>query len=72
MRSLNWPAQSTDLNPIEHLWYVFSRSLHDLRLPDFRGPLKVNMHRTWAAIDVQTCHEPLLSNPYQIRAVILA
>ena len=68
MSSLNLLAQIADLNPIERFSGMFSAGLSMI----YDHPIKVNMHRTCDAIGVQTCHELLLSNPHQIRAVIMA
>uniref|UniRef100_A0A670XN32 Tc1-like transposase DDE domain-containing protein n=1 Tax=Pseudonaja textilis TaxID=8673 RepID=A0A670XN32_PSETE len=30
--AMDWPARSPDLNPIEHIWDIMSRSIHQLCL----------------------------------------
>ena len=32
IRVLNWPEQSSDLNPIEHLWQHFKKKLNSYKI----------------------------------------
>ncbi len=59
---LDWPAISTDLNPIENLWSIVKRKM--------RNELKATVKETWASIPPQQCHKLITSMPRRIEAVI--
>ena len=68
-----WPAQSPDLNPIEHLWGYLKR-----RLPDHDSSPK-GIHELWErvqvdweGIPVEECQKLIESMPRMIEAVIKA
>jgi len=68
-----WPAQSPDLNPIEHLWHYLKR-----RLDDYEEPPR-SLHELWARcevewekIDKSECQKLIESMPRRIAAVIKA
>lgn len=70
---LDWPAQSPDLNPIEHLWTKLKRRLGEYPEPP-EGNLKLE-HRVkevWAKILVSTCQALVESMPRRIEAVLKA
>ncbi|KAG1446055.1 hypothetical protein G6F46_011940 [Rhizopus delemar] len=47
-----WPAQSSDLNPIEHVWNALERKIERKRLPDKNlEQLKVAQQEGWAILD---------------------
>ncbi len=68
---LDWPANSTDLNPIENLWDIVKRKMRDTR-PNNADDLKATVKETWASIPPQQCHKLITSMPRQIEAVIKA
>ncbi len=68
---LDWPANSTDLNPIENLWGIVKRKTRDTR-PNNADDLKATVKETWASIPPQQCHKLITSMPRQIEAVIKA
>ncbi len=68
---LDWPANSTDLNPIENLWGIVKRKMRDTR-PNNADDLKATVKETWASIPPQQCHKLITSMPRQIEAVIKA
>ena len=51
-----WPAQSPDLNPIDHLWAHVKRMLNRFQTPA-KGinDLWERIQNVWNEIDVQTC-----------------
>jgi hypothetical protein len=72
-RLLPWPAQSPDLNPIEHLWQELNNRLGRYSEP----PKGVNelwdrMKREWYSIDKEFCRNLIRSMPARIRAVVRA
>ncbi|CAM4579088.1 unnamed protein product [Leuciscus chuanchicus] len=68
---LNWPANSSDLNPIENLWDIVKRKLRDAR-PNTLDELKAAIQASWASITPQQCHRLIASMPRRIEAVISA
>jgi len=68
-----WPAQSPDLNPIEHLWFILKR-----RLAEYPNPLNgmtelwEHIEREWEQIDAATCQNLIESMPRRVEAVIKA
>ncbi|RVE41625.1 hypothetical protein evm_013730, partial [Chilo suppressalis] len=69
---LPWPAQSPDLNPIEHAWDMLQRRA----LPNMEGiqsqeDLFLLLQRTWAAIPQRDLDELILSMPNRCSCVTL-
>lgn len=70
---MEWPAQSPDLNPIEHLWHHLKT-----RIAAHPEPAK-GVHELWeraseewAKITADTCRELIESMPRRVEAVIKA
>ena len=70
---LLWPAQSPDMNPIEHLWAHLKRQLNTYESPP-KGMLELweRVQAEWDKIDKQTCLTLIESIPRRIEAVIKA
>jgi transposase len=55
LQVLDWPAQSPDLNPIEHLWNEVDRRLRNLpEPPRSREDLWNKLQDVWNGIDLET------------------
>lgn len=70
---LQWPAQSPDLNPIEHLWSEVKRKLNKFESP----PKGINelwerITEVWNGIEPSTCQKLIASMPRRINDVIKA
>jgi transposase len=71
IRSLPWPAQSPDLNPIEHLWNILkSRIQQRSPLPTNLDQLKQAIYEEWDAIDCSIPRKLIASMTWRIRSVI--
>ena len=70
---LPWPAQSPDLNPIEHLWQHLKRKLGEYSIPP-NGMLELweRIEKEWEAIPNSVCRDLVESMPGRIAAVINA
>jgi transposase len=70
---LPWPAQSPDLNPIEHLWSEVKRKLNKFDCPP-KGILELweRIEATWNDITPQICQNLIASMPRRINDVIKA
>ena len=68
-----WPAQSADLNPIEHLWHYIKNRLKKYETPP-KGILELweRVEKEWAAIPAEVCQNLIESMPRRIEAVIKA
>ena len=66
-----WPAQSPDLNPIEHLWAHLKKKLAEYEQPP-KGILELweRAEAEWNKIDKEVCQNLIESTPRRIEAVI--
>ena len=64
---LEWPAQSPDLNPIEHLWAHLKRRLNEYgQPPKGMQELWERVEAEWNKIDKETCINLIKSMPNRI------
>ena len=70
---LPWPAQSPDLNPIEHLWFHLKKKLGEYEEPP-RGmeELWKRVDEEWNKIRVEVCQNLIESMPRRVQAVVKA
>ena len=68
-----WPAQSPDLNPIEHLWYHLKMKLGQYEEAP-RGILELweRVDKEWNKIGAEVCQNLIASMPRRVQAVIRA
>jgi len=68
-----WPAQSPDLNPIEHLWTHLKKKLAEHETPP-KGILELwqRTEAEWNKIEKEVCQNLIGSMPSRIEAVIKA
>ena len=72
-KTMGWPAQSPDPNPIEHLWGWLKRRLAEYKNPP-NGILELweRVQVEWDKIPVGKCHKSIESMPRRIQAVLRA
>ena len=70
---LVWPAQSPDLNPIEHLWQQLKAKLQHYDTPP-KGVHELwdRVAEEWVNIPPETCQRLIESMPRRIQAVLKA
>uniref|UniRef100_A0A8R1E2R5 DDE_3 domain-containing protein n=1 Tax=Caenorhabditis japonica TaxID=281687 RepID=A0A8R1E2R5_CAEJA len=66
---LDWPRQSPDLNPIEHLWEELERQLAGVRASN-AGQKFAQLEAAWKAMPLSVVHALLDSMPRRCQAVI--
>ncbi|KAG2210618.1 hypothetical protein INT46_005294 [Mucor plumbeus] len=67
----DWPAQSPDLNPIEHVWYQLKRRLNTYPTrPTTKGELEARITSEWYKFTKNGCLKYIDSMPARIKAVI--
>jgi transposase len=70
---LQWPAQSPDLNPIEHLWFHVKCELNKYKTrPRNKGELWERLQAVWNAITPEKCLKLIETMPRRIQAVLKA
>ena len=70
---MKWPEQSSDLNPIEHLWHHFKKKLNKYEnTPHSLHELWERVEREWNAIDKSVCQGLIESMPRHVAAVLKA
>ncbi|SPO27489.1 related to transposase [Ustilago trichophora] len=73
IETMDWPAQSPDLNPIEHLWGMLKRRLGQSTLsPKGQQELAERVAQEWDKITVAECQRLIESMPQRLQAVIRA
>ncbi|KAK3520058.1 hypothetical protein QTP70_011982 [Hemibagrus guttatus] len=68
MKTLEWPSQSPDLNPIEMLWHDLKKVVH-ARKPSNVAELQQFCKDEWAKIPPQRCNRLIAS--YQKRLIVV-
>lgn len=71
IKTMNCPANSPDLNPIENVWNVLKRNI-DKRRPTNMDELRLAIKESWGEIPSNLCHELVESMPRHLNAVIKA
>ena len=66
---LQWPAQSPDLNPIEHFWVIMKRRVAQ-KCPQSIPHLIKIIEEVWKSISSETTKRLVQSMPRRVRAVI--
>lgn len=70
---LGWPAQSPDINPIEHLWEHLKRQLNKYpKPPSGCHELWDRVVKEWNMIPPETCQKLIESMPRRVNAVLKA
>jgi len=70
---LEWPAQSPDLNPIEHLWGHLKRQLAKYETePTSIFELWARVEAEWNKVPAQVCLDLIRSMPQRVAAVLAA
>ncbi|KAK3537399.1 hypothetical protein QTP70_008851 [Hemibagrus guttatus] len=71
MKTLEWPSQSPDLNPIEMLWHDLKKVVH-ARKPSNVAELQQFCKDEWAKIPPQRCNRLIASYRKHLIAVVAA
>jgi hypothetical protein len=70
---LNWPAQSPDLNPIEHLWNHLKKRLSQYEeAPNGILELWERVQKEWDKIPPEVCQNLIESMPRRVAALLKA
>uniref|UniRef100_A0A8K9XZB2 Transposase Tc1-like domain-containing protein n=1 Tax=Oncorhynchus mykiss TaxID=8022 RepID=A0A8K9XZB2_ONCMY len=71
--AMDWPVRSPDLNPIEHIWDIMSRSIHQRHIaPQTVQELADALVQVWEEIPQETMRHLIRSMPRRCREVIQA
>ncbi|KAG2463681.1 TCB1 transposase, partial [Polypterus senegalus] len=68
---LEWPSQSSDLNPIEHLWRDLKMAVH-MRFPSNLMELERSCKEEWGKLAKDRCAKLVASYSKRLEAVIAA
>ena len=72
IRLLDWPPQSPDINPLEHLWGHLKQHLKYDTPPKGVHELWERLVKEWNAISPDVCQKLIESMPGRIQAVLKA
>lgn len=71
LRNMNWPPQSPDLNPIEHLWDILDKKIDKSNVTS-QDTLWEQIQAAWQGIPLDTLKKLVMSMPDRMKAVIKA
>lgn len=69
--TMDWPANSPDLNPIENMWMKLKK-LVQAKSPLCKDDLIIAIRECWKEMDINYCQSLIRSMPARIKAVIKA
>lgn len=69
IKVLDWPSQSPDLNPIEHLWHELKKKIYRFKAYSLEERWSI-VEREWWKMDKEFCRKLVHSMPKRIQAVI--
>ncbi len=69
VRVLNWPACSPDLSPIENIWCIIKRKIHQ-RLPQTLLQLETYIRQEWDQIPTPKLQKIITSMPRRLQTVL--
>jgi hypothetical protein len=70
---MKWPAQSPDINPIEHLWWHLKQRLDEYESPPTsQHELWERCEADWEKIPKEVCQNLIESMPRRVAAVLKA
>ena len=73
MSVLIWPANSPDMNPIEHVWYLIKIAINKRKTkPRNVEELKIALLEEWEKIDIKVINSLIESMPRRVQALIEA
>ncbi|KAI0993203.1 hypothetical protein K3495_g14981 [Podosphaera aphanis] len=73
IKTMVWPSQSPDLNPIEHLWGLIKRRLGGYQeAPKGVHELWIRAQEIWHGLDGETSQTLIESMPSRVAAVVKA
>lgn len=73
IRVLDWPSQSPDINPLEHLWMHLKRQLSRYeKAPKGVWELWERAAKVWEGIDAEVCQRLIESIPNRLAEVVKA
>lgn len=73
IRTIDWPARSPDLNPIEHLWDEMGRRVRQRDPPPASiAQLACALREEWAAVPQSVIRHLILSMPRRVQQVLQA
>lgn len=71
IRTMDWPARSPDLNPIEHIWDELGRSVRNgPNPPETLDELRNGLVQAWNDMDQNVVKNLIISMPARMQAVI--
>lgn len=71
IRVLDWPPQSPDLSPIEHLWGILKKKVAKHNTTS-KALLKSKIFEEWEEISREVCFNLVKSMPNRVKAVLKA
>lgn len=69
--TMDWPANSPDLNPIENMWWKLKK-LVQAKSPLCKEDLIIAIRKCWKELNIDYCQSLITSMPARIKAVIKA
>lgn len=71
VNQLEWPPQSPDLNPIEHLWDILKNAVYSAASSNIKG-LKIRVREAWEGLSCDNTKRLVESMSRRLQAVIAA